>query len=347
MSEDASGSGAIIGIVPFNKFLPLIVEIGNLFNDVVEITQAAEHNKRTCEVLLQRVYAADLAVIDLKVKRNKQEFFNNKNYLCLQNLVNIITQIKKFILDISQMKTLIKYIQAKSIQKTFNDLCKEFDSCVNVLALQITIKTSEDIGHLKSDQDELNKYLEEMKAGINSLGDDNKEIKECLSNFSKEFTDFSTKILKVNAMNSTMEKLNEGSEKNQSKIDNIFHVHPLNISDYEKDEDEQARKNGRVTKWVNIKNKGEEFAFKSISEKEDQRIVQNQVTILKELHDQQNIIRFYGFTYDGNKWYLVTEWAEYGNLREFYINRKDRFDLKLKLRIALDIARGLNFFFYF
>jgi len=39
----------------------------------------------------------------------------------------------------------------------------------------------------------------------------------------------------------------------------------------------------------------------------------------------------------------VTEWAEYGNLHEFYTNHKSRFDLRLKLRIACDIARGLNF----
>jgi serine/threonine protein kinase len=72
--------------------------------------------------------------------------------------------------------------------------------------------------------------------------------------------------------------------------------------------------------------------------------VQNQVTILKELHNCQNIIKFYGLTCDrNNKWYLVTEWAEYGNLREFYTNHKDRFDLRLKLRMSLDIARGLSF----
>ncbi|RGB40253.1 kinase-like domain-containing protein, partial [Rhizophagus diaphanus] len=57
----------------------------------------------------------------------------------------------------------------------------------------------------------------------------------------------------------------------------------------------------------------------------------------------QNIIKFYGLTCEGNKWYLVTEWAEYGNLREFYTIYEDQFDLKLKLCISLDIARGLNF----
>ncbi|EXX60696.1 Tos3p [Rhizophagus irregularis DAOM 197198w] len=106
---------------------------------------------------------------------------------------------------------------------------------------------------------------------------------------------------------------------------------------------EQTRKYyRRVNKWHKTTNKGEVFAFKTFSEGENYMIVQNKVTILKELHDWQNIIKFYGIISDGNQWYLVTEWAEHGNLREFYQNKND-FDLKLKLRISLDIARGLNF----
>jgi serine/threonine protein kinase len=98
-----------------------------------------------------------------------------------------------------------------------------------------------------------------------------------------------------------------------------------------------------VTKWVNVKN-NEIFAFKRIFDMENPRIMQNQVAILKELHNFQNIIKFYGYTtIDRNKWYLVTEWAEYGNLHYFYTNYKSQFDLGLKLRVAYDVARGLNF----
>ena len=156
-------------------------------------------------------------------------------------------------------------------------------------------------------------------------------------------------------MKNTMEKLldeqtkitkNENDKANeqlyQTKIDKIFTVKELKFSDYEITDEEPCAQ-GQVIKWVNIKNKGEEFAFKTVSEREDQMLVLNQVTILRELHDWQNIIKFYGLTYDGNKWYLVTEWAKYGNLREFYTNYNKRFDHKLKLRISLDIARGLNF----
>ena len=174
---------------------------------------------------------------------------------------------------------------------------------------------------------------------VDGVSKDVKEVKVDLASLSKEF---SSTVIKVNAMNNTMEKFMNEKSQNQSKIDNIFQVHQLKISDYV-ETDEKPRKSGRVTKWVNVRNKAENFAFKSISEREVLGIVRNRVTILKELHNFQNIIKFYGLTTDGNKWYLVTEWAEYGNLREFYTNHKNRFDLGLKLRVACDVARGSNF----
>ncbi|PKC03118.1 kinase-like protein [Rhizophagus irregularis] len=57
----------------------------------------------------------------------------------------------------------------------------------------------------------------------------------------------------------------------------------------------------------------------------------------------QNIIKFYGLTSNGVKTYLITEWAENGNLRNYILNRGQNIELKLKIRIAYDIAKGLNF----
>jgi len=146
-------------IVPFIKFLPLISEIGNALNELVEIEEAAEHYKRTCKALLQRVYAADLAVLELKVRRNK-EFFNNRDYLCLQNLVNVITQIKKFASEISQIKSVLKYMKAKNLEKTFSELCKEFDSCINILNFTTLVEgkiLADEAEQVRADQDEYNK----------------------------------------------------------------------------------------------------------------------------------------------------------------------------------------------
>ncbi|CAG8759313.1 254_t:CDS:2, partial [Ambispora leptoticha] len=60
------------------------------------------------------------------------------------------------------------------------------------------------------------------------------------------------------------------------------------------------------------------------------------------LKDCQQILQFYGLTSDGDKTYLVTEWAELRNLKEYYTAYKP-IGVKKKLRIAIDIARGLNF----
>ncbi|CAB5388652.1 unnamed protein product [Rhizophagus irregularis] len=297
-------------VIPFSKFFPLISEISNMFNEIIEITQTAEHNKRICDILKQRIDAADLAVRNLKIKKNNQGFFNHNNYIYLQNLVNVITHIKNFMSEISQMKTLLKYIQAKSIEKTFDDLRKDFDNCINSLAFTITIKNSYELEQLKADQEDLTKYLE------NTSNDNITEVE-------------------------TIMKLKNKNSLNIPKTNNNSYAHQLEIIDYEKTE-EKPRKNGRVTKWVSAKNKSEGFAFKIIHE-EEKNTVQNQITILKGLHDWQNIIRIYGLTCEGNIKFLVSEWAKYGNLREYYTNYKDRFNLRLKLRISLDIARGLNY----
>ena len=107
-------------IVPIAKFLPLISEIENIFDMVIDIAHAAEHNKRICNSLKQRIYAVNLAVLDLKVQRyENQEFFRVRNFFWLQNLVEVINQMKLFMKNISQINTLLKlnWIKPTIIEK--------------------------------------------------------------------------------------------------------------------------------------------------------------------------------------------------------------------------------------
>lgn len=150
-------------VVPYKKFYPLIDEIGNILVKVDEITETAEHNKWICEVLKRRVYAINLAVLDFKFYRNKRVIYNEKNFLCLQNLITVLTRIKKFISVISQMNTLLrsKYIRQKNMEKTFKDICKDFDICIDIPEFTVMIKSKiipeEEIEALKTDQEEMNK----------------------------------------------------------------------------------------------------------------------------------------------------------------------------------------------
>ena len=111
---------------------------------------------------------------------------------------------------------------------------------------------------------------------------------------------------------------------------------PLSFEDYE----ETDTRSDILRKYVHKKSR-KVYAFKIIIEDINQ--VQNQVKILKKLEHCQNIIHFYGLTYDGNKYYLVTEWAENGNLREFISKHGQNIEIRFRLRFAHDIAKGLNF----
>ena len=71
--------------------------------------------------------------------------------------------------------------------------------------------------------------------------------------------------------------------------------------------------------------------------------IRRQVNILKELKDSDHIIRFYGVAQEDTKYYLVTEWMEYGNLHDYYETNRDSINLEAKIKFALDISRGVAY----
>jgi hypothetical protein len=322
-------------IVPFSKFVPLIAEVANILDQIVDLYQSAEHNKRICGSLIDRVSAAEAAVRNLKIRRDQNKsFFNQKNLILLQRLVHNIQQIKRFVSEVSQLKGLTKYVQAKSIERNFKDLCRDFDSNVGTLNFAITVdsrnRAENDKNALRQDIEDLGKYLDEIDGGITDI---NKNV--------------ASVVTQLNVINNTMEQLvaeqqkNNNNTKSQDKIDNLFQEERLPFNDYE---DTDETRGNKVRKWI-AKKYEVPVAFKAVADEKDdddyKNSVKNQVTILKKLKDCDSILKFYGLTCDGEKWYLVTEWAELGNLREYYNNYE--FDVKKKLRFAVDIARGLNF----
>ncbi|CAG8744550.1 20970_t:CDS:2 [Dentiscutata erythropus] len=160
--------------VPFSRFLPIVDDVVKIFEEIAKLYQSAEHNRRICGTLFDRVIAAEAAIRTLKIRRDEhKEFFNQQNFVIMQKFLRNIENIKKFINDVSQLKGLSKYIQAKSIETTFHELTEEFDRFVSILNLTITIDTrgraQKDKEILKQDIEDLNKYLEEIGAGLTDV----------------------------------------------------------------------------------------------------------------------------------------------------------------------------------
>ncbi|CAI2167685.1 10141_t:CDS:10, partial [Funneliformis geosporum] len=318
-------------IEPFAGFLPLITEVTLMFNEIIKIYQTAEHNRKICGIFHDRVQIADTAVRNLKNRRDDNvDFFSTNNLIHLQKLVNVIGKIRKLVGEISQLTGLSKYIQAKNIENEVKDLSSEFDSTILAIQFSLTVDftinadkaAAKDNENIKSDIKELAQYLTNIGSGIT---DENQNVSE--------------EVVLLSALN---KKMTEAKSANTD----IFISELLSYNDFEEEELKDYRSQTKVKKFKRRKDGLNDFvALKLVADKDsskaDKDNFKKQVTILKKLKPCDCIIQYFGLTAYDDKFYLVTGWAEYGNLREYYQNYN--LDVKLKLRFALDIAKGLNF----
>ncbi|CAB5360015.1 unnamed protein product [Rhizophagus irregularis] len=253
--------------VPFANFLPFIEEVSRLLKEIVDIYQTAVINKGICGVMLDRVAIAESATKNFLKVRENEEFFSAENYVNLQKLVTVVGKIRKFLAEISQVKGLKKYTQAKNIEKTAMDLNKEFDSTIQLLefAFMVDFSLRDDIDNkkIRADIEDLIENLQAIGGG-GGIFDPNKNVSTIM-------------------------------DKSET---NIFQSELLPYNDFEE---------------VEV---GENVADESSNE-ETKNNIKNQVTILRKLEECDYIIQFFGLTTaDGNKLFLVTEWAEH----EVYIS---------------------------
>ncbi|RIA88661.1 kinase-like domain-containing protein [Glomus cerebriforme] len=291
-------------VLPFVQFSPLIKEISDILNKVMDIYKTARHNKNITKILIERIASANSAVYILQTR---EDLFTSYYYKSLQILVKVLHNIRKFAEEITQYNKVQKLLGSKNIESKYQELCKEYDSSI------------EDVLELIKFQGAL---IESMDREI-----------------SDKNVQMSRVIERVSEMQQTMQILMDDEGVDQTKIDNVFQETPLPFGDYEEADD--GYRTERLRKYVHIKTR-EEYAFKII-ENEHINQVKNQVSILKKIKDCQNIIHFYGLTNDGSKNYIVTEWAENKNLREYIKEHGSNIETRLKIRIAYDIAKGLNF----
>ncbi|CAG8469559.1 14925_t:CDS:2 [Gigaspora margarita] len=149
--------------IPFSKFVPIINDIVGVTEDITQIYQSAEHNKRISLVLVERIAAVETSLRYLKIHKDDQKnFFNQENFVVMQKLLDNIQKIKKFIGEVTQLKGLSKYIQAKTIQSTFFDLTNEFDGYINTLKFAIAVDTQAHAERTERETQIIHKDIDEL-----------------------------------------------------------------------------------------------------------------------------------------------------------------------------------------
>ncbi|PKK72894.1 kinase-like protein [Rhizophagus irregularis] len=326
-------------VIPLSQFIPLIRDVSEIFSKVTDLYRSAQHNKNITMILMERISTANISV---NILQAREDLLTSIYYKSLQRLVQVLHNMIKFIEDITQYNTVQKFLGAKKIENGFKELCKEYDSSMTLLNFNplVNFNTENEDKIVKEDIEQLVKFQEALVESMNDVKQNvfhtNDQMNSVVERISEMAIIMQSMQSNMNSMTYTVDN------KIQKRIDNIFRISSLPFEDYEEaDEEGRGYKIYKLRKYVHIKTK-DEFAFKVVDPSHINE-VKNQVTILMKLKDCQNIINFYGLTSDGFKTYLVTEWAEKGSLREYILNHEQNIDLKLKIKIAYDIAKGLNF----
>ncbi|POG63239.1 uncharacterized protein OCT59_014261 [Rhizophagus irregularis] len=148
------------------SFIPLISLISELTKEIVETYENAQYNKKTCEVLVNRIEAAE---VTLKILiREKDENLLSQGYSkSLDKYVNCLKDIRDFCNDITQLSKFKKFYTSGSIKEKFREIIEEFDNCSRDLNLAITITTNEQmnkyLSFLHLDMIEMMKFLDNIE----------------------------------------------------------------------------------------------------------------------------------------------------------------------------------------
>ncbi|RIA89121.1 kinase-like domain-containing protein, partial [Glomus cerebriforme] len=323
-------------------FLPIIATITALTKDIAKVYENVQYNKNTCGVLVNRVEAAEAAIKGLMRQReeNIDKFLSQGYNKSFEKYVVCLNNIKDFCESISQLSKVKKFFTSEKIRETFLAIIKEFDGCTADLNLAITTNTYKDLATLQSDMIEMKKFLDNVGGGITSIDDKTNEIislnKQIIKMLQKEKSlDFTTVNEEINNIFLFNEKVN-----NQDLTLEVKRIMSSELKDAR-----VTREGSRVTIRKKIY-KEMDIACKPIVSMDNTQKIQKHLAILEKLNICPYIIQFHGLSKIAEENVMIFEWAEYGTLRELYLNlNKNNHNIKwgIKISIARDICRGLAF----
>lgn len=356
MSEDieVGGVGAAANqvssaISAFAAFLPWFDAVNKVVEEILNVYDAAEYNKRTCRVLVDRVENVATAIRKLnRRKEEEKEKFHHCDYLkTFIKLHKVLKNIKEFINNVSQLKGLSKFLYAKDIKSKCLALIDELETTCKDLQFGIMISLEDRNLEEKSLSEDVTKMTEFLKTIEGGVTDVNNQLKEnheviCHVNAGVEKVQEDTDEIKIK-LNAIFEEVIEIKKKVYKREISLGAPH-IDMN-HLKEINERISSSTESRKIFKRLFNGIDVACKRITVPNDDekwKMTKNRFAILNRLQQSDKIIKFYGFAkYDNGEFLIVFEWAKFGNLRELY--ERDQLSWKNKIKIAHDVCCGLIF----
>ncbi|CAG8512433.1 3702_t:CDS:2 [Dentiscutata heterogama] len=242
--------------------------------------------------------------MSFKSDNNKVSISERNFYLATQKFKNTLEQVKKFAKEVTQFKGIKKYWNASNVRKKFDRLMKEYDGYMNDLNTTVTITNAVQITiDMKKIEKEFEKIDKYLESNKKTTDDITIQEISCIQNIQNQ------KLALINSEDLIDPPIIEKKCTSGSVFKKLY------------------RKDTEIIEVACKPTKGHN-AFR-------------QLKILAKLSYLQNIIRFYGILDINNEDFIVSEWAEYGSLKDVYTTYYISW-LK-KVQILQDICRGLIF----
>ncbi|RHZ53772.1 hypothetical protein Glove_437g39 [Diversispora epigaea] len=306
-------------LVDGGNLIPIVSLVTSLFREIIDLVEKAGHNKKVCRRLAERIRVANQTISESKKEEND---------LAFQSYVKALKKTKEFIKDISESGSFMKLITSHEIYDQYQDITKDLDDAILQLNLINSIRT------LKEINDDKKLFQSEIKTSLNVMEEVMKDIWEQGMNNQQKLLAFENKLEKIHE---AVDDVNKGELQNLQSSEH-FRINCNQITCC--DEPEVKRGAGQIVKKM--------YIAQTVCQKEintysaNQKIVDKQVGILTELKNCQNIITFYGTMVRSGKYYIISEWAEEGDLNT-YLKNNHNLSWGFKIRIASEIAAGLAF----
>ncbi|KAG9303146.1 hypothetical protein G9A89_005104 [Geosiphon pyriformis] len=319
---------AVAGFVPIAG--PLLSVI---IRQIFDLTEKAEHNKKICRRLAERVRVASL---------NLERQHERPDDVALNQYKDAIFECKNFIEKISKTSTFMKFITGKDVEWQFNEINRNLDSAIGQLGLEEIMRTREEIEEdgtlLRSEMRSTLGVIEEVMKNVFKEGMDTKKKVEVLDS-------------KIDAMHNAVNNLSSGLQipKNLG-LTRIECKHIVEIDGGDNDDNNEIKNQSQFIGSIGQVRKMR-YITQIVSEKEIGPInslsrpletIEKEVAILTELKDCEYIIRFYGTMQRAGKLYIISEWADSGDLNT-YLKGNPNLPWSFKIKIATEIASGLVF----
>ncbi|CAG8524737.1 25098_t:CDS:2 [Cetraspora pellucida] len=308
MSNDSSGIGgtgttlnqALSAVSAFAAFLPWFDAVNKVIDEIYGIYDAAEYNKKTCRVLVDRVDNVATAVRKLNRRKDEEEDkFHSQDYIkTFIKLHRILKNIKEFVNNVSQLKGLSKFFYAKDIKAKCLSLMEELETTCNELQFGIIISMEDRALEQKGLADDVNNMTEFLKTIEGGVIDTKNQLKEN-TGVLETVRDQNDEI-KI-ALNVIFEEVIEIKKKMYKR--EISLVAPqIEMSRLREDNERTSlTENRKIFKRLYG---GTEVACKRISipnDDEKWKMTKNRFAILNRLQQSDKIIKFYGFAkYDND-----------------------------------------------